>query len=102
MPLVSASQNLFVIDLHYVAPMDKVDALLKDHRDFLEKHYSAGHFLASGPKIPRTGGVILAVAETRGAVEAIVRQDPFHAAGLAEYTVTEFEPRMSASGLKDS
>ncbi len=102
MPLICANQNLFVIDLRYVAPMDKVDALLKDHRDFLEANYSAGHFLASGPKVPRTGGVILAMAEKREAVEAIVRQDPFHAAGLAEYTVTEFQPRMSASGLKAS
>ena len=42
------------------------------HVRFLEKYYASGHFLVSGRKIPRDGGVILAVGEDRDEIEAII------------------------------
>ena len=30
------------------------------HVAFLKKHYASGHFLVSGRKIPRDGGIIIA------------------------------------------
>ncbi|WP_353889639.1 YciI family protein [uncultured Roseibium sp.] len=93
-------KSLFVLDLEYAAELDAVDAQLAAHRVFLEQNYECGVFLASGPKVPRTGGVILAAASSRDQIEAIVRDDPFHRNGLAIYRITEFEPRMTASGLE--
>ncbi len=98
-PLVPAGQNLFVVDLHYIRPFDEIDPLIDAHILFLEANYAKGLFLASGAKVPRTGGVILATAPSREAVETLLENDPFHQHGVARYTVTEFGPSMSAKGM---
>ncbi len=80
---------MFVIELIYKAPLDQIDAAMKAHMAWLNAHYAAGTFLASGRKIPRDGGIILAVGE-RAAIEAIAKEDPFVARGLAETRIIEF------------
>ncbi|WP_129305588.1 YciI family protein [Streptomyces sp. L2] len=81
---------MFVLELTYTAPLDAVDAALPAHVTWLEQQYEKGSFLASGRKNPRDGGVILAVAEDRARMEELVASDPFVAAGVCEYRVTEF------------
>ena len=56
---------MFIIELTYKAPLEQIDAQMKPHMAFLNKHYASGHFLVSGRKIPRDGGIILAVEESR-------------------------------------
>lgn len=90
---------MFVIELNYVKPLAEVDLLIPGHRAWLERHYASGHFLLSGRKEPRTGGVIIALASDRGALEAILAQDPFAIAQVAQYTVTEFIPAMASERL---
>lgn len=80
---------MFVIELIYKVPLDQIDAAMKAHVAWLNAHYAAGTFVASGRKIPRDGGVILAVGE-RAAIEAIAKEDPFVARGLAETRIIEF------------
>ncbi|WP_428524792.1 YciI family protein [Roseibium sp.] len=91
--------NLFVVDLTYIADLSKIDALLEPHRAFLKSGYDRGVFLASGPKEPRTGGVIIARANTRAELEKLIEQDPFKQEGVAEYRITEFNLVMKADGL---
>lgn len=67
---------MFVLILTYKAPIEKVLELLDAHCRFLDKYYNAGNFLASGPQIPRTGGVILCRATDRVEVEEIIKEDP--------------------------
>ena len=62
------------------------------HRRFLDEHFAAGEFLASGPQVPRTGGVIIARAADRDAIEQLVAADPFTRDGLATYDVHAFLP----------
>ncbi len=81
---------MFVIELTYKVSLDEIDAAMKPHMAFLRKHYSAGTLVASGRKVPRDGGILLAVGDDRAAIEAIVRQDPFVARGLADYRIIEF------------
>ena len=81
---------MFVIELIYKVDLTEIDAAMKAHVAFLNKYYKAGTFLLSGRKIPRDGGVILAVGESRAAIEAIMREDPFCARGLAECRIVEF------------
>ncbi|WP_405008064.1 YciI family protein [Kitasatospora purpeofusca] len=81
---------MFVLELTYTVPLDRIDARLPDHVAWLDRHYADGTFLASGRKVPRDGGIILAVGEDRAVIEALVRTDPFSVEGLAAYTVTEF------------
>ncbi|MDT3399473.1 YciI family protein [Streptomyces sp. B1866] len=90
---------MFVLDLTYTAPVERVDALLADHVAWLEAHYASGDFLASGRKVPREGGVILARGEDRARIEEIVAADPFVVAGVCAYRVTEFLATKTAPEL---
>ncbi len=66
---------------------------------FLKKYYAAGNFLMSGRKIPRDGGIILAVGDDREQIDAIIRQDPFVVHGLADFRVIEFRVSQRADDL---
>lgn len=99
MTSIPAGQNLFIVDLHYIVSLDEIEPELDAHVEFLEENHASGCFIASGPKVPRTGGVIVATAETKNALEQILASDPFHVKKLAQYTVTEFRPSMKASQL---
>lgn len=67
---------MFVIELSYKVDLAEIDAHMAAHVKFLKKYYAAGNFLVSGRKIPRNGGIILAVGENRRQIEAIIEEDP--------------------------
>jgi uncharacterized protein YciI len=90
---------MFIISLTYIKSLDEVDALLEEHVEYLNEQYRLGNFLASGRKVPRTGGVILARAVSREEIETIITLDPFHAHRVAEYEITEFSPTMTSPEL---
>jgi len=92
---------VFVIELNYKAALSEIDAHMAAHVAFLKKYYAAGNFLVSGRKIPRDGGVILAVGKDREQIEAIVREDPFHALGLADFRVIEFRASQRAPDIQE-
>ncbi|MGK5631686.1 YciI family protein [Streptomyces sp. URMC 123] len=90
---------MFVLELTYTAPLERVDAALAAHVSWLEEQYAAGVFLASGRKNPRDGGVILAVGDDRERIEEIVASDPFTREGICAYRVTEFIATKTAPAL---
>lgn len=81
---------MFIVSLNYVVPLEILDAHMADHVRFLRKYYKQNVFVASGRKVPRTGGIILALAKSREEVEKIIAEDPFYIHKLAEFTITEF------------
>ena len=83
-------KTLFVIELLYKVPLEKIDAAMPAHMRFLKKHYDAGRFLVSGRKIPRDGGIILAGGGSREEIEDLMREDPFCARGLADVRIIQF------------
>ena len=91
---------MFVIELTYTAPLSAIDAHMAAHVAFLRKYYDAGNFLVSGRQIPRKGGIILAVAESRDRVEALMREDPFVAHGLAEIWIVDFRASQKADNIQ--
>lgn len=92
---------MFVVSLTYKKPIAEVEPHLAAHICYLDECYAKGIFIASGRKVPRTGGVILAKAESRAALEAILQQDPFYLEDVAEFEVIEFIPTKTASGLEE-
>jgi len=58
----------------------------------LMKHYASGRFLGSGRKVPPTGGIILARAESRDEFLSILAADPYQQNSLAKYEIYEFNP----------
>ncbi|MGD9958989.1 YciI family protein [Nocardioides sp.] len=95
---------VFVLVVTYTAPLSAIDAMMPAHRRFLDEHFAAGEFLASGPRAPRTGGVIIARAADRDAIWALIAADPFTRDGLATYDVHAFLPTRGpfALPLRDS
>jgi len=81
---------MFIINLNYIVPLELLDAHMTDHVKFLRKYYKLNKFVASGRKVPRTGGIILALADSKEEIENIIREDPFCIHKLAEFTITEF------------
>jgi uncharacterized protein YciI len=92
---------MFIINLHYTAPLEEIDAHMKPHMAFLNKYYKANVFIASGRKVPRTGGIILALAKSKEEVEKIIQEDEFYIHKLAEFTITEFQTSQSHPELKE-
>lgn len=93
---------MYIVELTYIQPLEAIEDHTDAHRRFLDTYYVQGLFLASGPKIPREGGIIVASGRlNRAELDAILAQDPFHAHGLASYRVTEFSPAKFHPVLKD-
>ncbi len=90
---------MFVIELEYSATLSEIDAAMSAHVAFLKKYYAAGYFLVSGRKVPRDGGIILAVGESREQVQAIIEEDPFVRRGLARYRLIEFRASQRAPDI---
>ncbi|MGR6874351.1 YciI family protein [Pseudomonas sp. HK3] len=90
---------MFIIALTYKVDLSEVDKHIENHVAFLEKYYAKGSFIASGRKVPRTGGVILAKASSLNEVEKIIKEDPFYVEDLADYEITEFIPTMTSQAF---
>ena len=90
---------MFVIELIYKVELSAIDANMRAHMAWLKKQYAAGLFLLSGRQVPRAGGIILALGDSREQIEALVREDPFVSRGLADFRVIEFRASQRAESL---
>ena len=66
----------FIILIHYIDTVDRINEIRRRHREFLEKGYSEGIVLFSGPQVPRTGGLIAARGKSTDEVKKFFSEDP--------------------------
>jgi uncharacterized protein YciI len=92
---------MFIVQLTYKAPIAEVDKYLQAHRAFLDDHYKQGLFLLSGPMKPRVGGILIALTKDREQLEAVLQNDPYQLADIADYQLIEFTPVKHRDELKD-
>ena len=90
---------MFVLLLTYTEPLGEVDALMRRHMAWLDEHYTAGRFIVSGRRVPRTGGVILARGDDREEIERIAASDPFVTGGVATVEIVQFRASQTAAGF---
>lgn len=90
---------MFIVELTYKAPLGQIDAHMGPHVAFLKKYYAAGNFVISGRQIPRTGGIIVAVAASREQLATIMAEDPFCRHGLADVRIIEFRVSQRADDV---
>jgi uncharacterized protein YciI len=86
---------MFIVTLTYLKPVEEIDALMPGHVAWLDKGYADGLFLASGRRIPRTGGVILARSGSEAALADYLGCDPFAIHGSC---ASRLASRVSNSG----
>ena len=89
---------LFVILLHYTKPLAEVDAVRARHMEHLERYASQGIFHAWARRNPPAGGVLIALAPDRAALEAVIAKDPYVASGVAHPEIVEF-PTANTTGV---
>jgi uncharacterized protein YciI len=82
----------FIIIINYTAPIEKIEEVRPKHREFLQIGYDIGFLLFSGPKNPRTGGIITARAESLEELKLLFSKDPYQINNMANYEYIEFDP----------
>ncbi|MBU0632504.1 GTP cyclohydrolase [bacterium] len=92
---------MFIVSLTYIASLEEVDKYLALHVSYLEEQYVLGNFIASGRKVPRTGGIILSKMDSLENLQAVLEKDPFKMNDLAAYEIQEFMPTMTAQGFEN-
>lgn len=83
---------MILVSLHYIVPLNQIDAYLEPHRALLNDLAARGVIICSGPKNPRTGGIILMNVDSINAAQQILSADPFMQQNLVTYDYTEFTP----------
>jgi len=90
---------MFIINVTYKVSLDIIDNHINDHIKYLDEQYGLKNFIASGRKVPRTGGVILSNLSNKSELIAIIEKDPFKVQDLADYEFTEFIPSKTSEEL---
>jgi uncharacterized protein YciI len=92
---------MFIVSLTYIASLEEVDRHLAEHVEYLKEQYALGNFIASGRKIPRTGGIILSKIGSVEKLKTVLEEDPFNKANLATYDIVEFMPTMTSKEFEN-
>lgn len=83
---------MFIVTITYTQPIEAIEARTAEHREWLDQHVASGLVIATGPMVPRTGGVLVVASRgTKQDLEDLLKDDPFHVHGLADYVVIEFK-----------
>lgn len=85
----------------YTAPLDQVDAHREDHLGFIRGLLDEGRLLAAGRREPADGSVLLFAGEDPQDALALLAEDPYALAGVAQYeSAAVFAPGAVADGLE--
>ena len=84
----------FLISITYIVPIEKVEEITPEHRAYLKMQYDAGILIFSGPRVPRTAGVLFARSQDLATIEKMIANDPFKTYGVGVYEVIEIAPVM--------
>lgn len=91
---------MFVVSLTYKVPDEIVDFHRPGHMAWLKDAFDDGIFLASGRRVPATGGVLLSKVD-RATLDASLAEDPFYSNGVAEFEIIEFTATSVAEGYEN-
>ncbi|MGF0131373.1 YciI family protein [Dietzia cinnamea] len=80
---------MFIITSRYLKSFEMDDPTLREHLEFVNKHYDDGTFVAFGSRKPRVGGLIIARGTDGDEMRALMKDDPFVREGIAEYEFQE-------------
>ena len=88
--------------LRYRKPLEDVLKHIDSHRAYLAGLKQEGLLIASGPIVPRNGGILLLRVpddEVQATLDSIRENDPYTRFGLAQYEVWPWAPAIGAEEL---
>ncbi len=91
----------FIVSIDYKVPFEQLGDAVTRHRAHLQAGYDQGLLLMSGPREPRTGGLVVARAASLEDLQTFFTQDPYALEGLAEHRFQEFLPVKAAPWMAD-
>lgn len=91
---------MFIAISNYLRPLSEVDVHRPEHQAFLKQLLADGKLLTSGRQNPPTGGIIISTIQSRAEFEQLLANDPFAKAGIAKYTIIEFNPSFYHAALE--
>ena len=92
---------MIIVRGRYLAPLEDVDAVRADHVGWIAEHVAAGTVVAAGRTTPPDGSVMLFAGFDPDAALEVLADDPYVAAGVAEYRVEAvFTPVVHAHGFE--
>lgn len=94
-------KKLFVCKVNYIQPLERVEEYLAEHRAYLKLGYDSNKLLASGPRNPKDGGIIIGRFDNKEDVSNFAKNDPFCINGIAIYDIIEFEAVLHAECIKN-
>ena len=91
----------FIINLQFTQSFETFGDLVPAHRAFLQEGYDRGLLLMSGPKQDKTGGIIVARAESEQLLREQMNRDPCLTHGLAHHELIPFSAVKIAPLIED-
>lgn len=85
----------------YLRPLEEVDSHRARHFEFLASLEAKGLVVGAGRLQPPTGGIVLLNIETEDDARAIMADDPYIAAGVAEYEPVGWTPTRGPLGNRE-
>ncbi len=83
---------MFIVNITYLKELAIVDQYVVAHREFLDQCMQKNYLLVTGPKEPRTGGILVALIDDQTELEKILAQDPYVIHHVAKYEFIKFKP----------
>lgn len=81
----------FLLSVSYLSSLEEVEKVLPAHIAWLEDQYERKVYLLFARKVPFTGGVCVAVAESADQMAQIIETDPFCISKVAKYHIQELD-----------
>ena len=81
---------MFLLINDYLADEAQIMEVRPAHGAWFVEQAEHGRVVLAGRKVPPVGGVMLLDVATRAEAEAFAASDPYTIAGVAKYTVVEF------------
>ena len=86
----------FAALIEYIQDKDKVDSIRPTHRQYLSSLLQKGQLAIAGPFTDGWGALIVYEANSAEEAEALLKGDPFHAAGVfVRWTIRPWNPVMA-------
>lgn len=91
---------MFVLISEYLDP-DGVTRTRPAHVEWLEQAAADGRVLAAGRRVDGKGGILVVPGSDEDACKALIAEDPYDKAGVAEYAVHAFTAKFTAPAAAD-
>jgi uncharacterized protein YciI len=82
---------MFLLIISYTKSPEEVALHTTTHLTWVKQYIDAGTFVFAGPKKSKLGGAILVKSIDKNTLKAIIAEDSFVKADVAEYQIIDFD-----------